>query len=217
MTKKNAIESFSNVFLGGFDDEIYNFINKISKTVELEKKSMLFLEGDEGTNLFFMDTGSIKLFKSNPEGREIIIRFIEPGDVFAEIILFLKNRYPVNAMAIKKSKVLAIDALKMFNFIKENPNMAMKIINMLANKSRYLVQMVENLTLADTRTRFLSYLSFQMEKTGADTVILPVPKGELALLLGASPETFSRLLKKLTEEGIISVEGKNITLLAPAK
>ncbi len=214
MTKKKAVESFLNVLFADVDEEIYRLIYDISHMVSLGKREMLFFEGDVGRYLFFMTSGSIKLFKSNEEGKEAIIRFIEPGDLFAELILFLKNRYPVNAMAIKPSRVLAIDASKLFNFIKMHPEVAMKLIGMLAAKSKYLVKMVENLALADVRERFMNYLKYMREKTGGDTVFLPVPKGELSMLLGVSPETFSRLLKKLTEEGVITVDGKKITILA---
>jgi CRP/FNR family transcriptional regulator len=213
MIKKNAVEAFSNIFFGTPDPEILGLISDISRMVSVKKREMLFFEGDEGRHLYYMSSGSIKLFKSSEDGKEAIIRFIEPGDHFAEIILFLKNRYPVNAMAIKPSKLLAVDAVKLFDFIKGHPEMAMKLIGKLASKSQYLVRMVESLTLADIRKRFLDYLRHLKEKSGADTVTLPVPKGELSMLLGASPETFSRLLRKLTEEGIIDVAGKKITIL----
>jgi CRP-like cAMP-binding protein len=215
MTKKKAIEAFSNVFFGDADEEIYKLISEISHMKSVDKREILFFEGDEGHHLFFMTSGSIKLFKSNEEGKEAIIRFIEPGDLFAEIILYLKNRYPVSAMAIKPSKLLAIDAAKLFKLIKARPEVAMKLIGKLASKSQYLVKMVENLTLEDIKGRFLNYLKHLSERAGSDTITLPVPKGELSMLLGISPETFSRLLKKLADDGIIYVAGKKIGILMP--
>ncbi len=213
MTKMKAVEYFLNVFLDGGDKELYGLISDISHLKAIGKREMLFLEGDEGHHLFFMISGSIKLFKSNEEGKEAIIRFIEPGDLFAEIILYLKNRYPVSAMSIKPSKLLAIDATKLFKLIKAHPDVAMKLIGKLASKSQYLVKMVENLTLEDISGRFLNYIKHLSNKTESDTVTLPVPKGELSVLLGVSPETFSRLLKKLAEDGVIEMEGKKIKIL----
>ncbi len=214
MSKKvDSVKMFVKIFFGEPDEETIKIISDISHLVDVSKREMLFFEGDEGRCLFFMTSGSIKLFKTNDEGKEAIIRFVEPGDIFAEILLFLKNRYPVNAMAIEPSKLLAIDAAKLFTVIKAHPEVAMKLIGKMAAKSAYLVKLVENLTLADVRERFMSYLEHLRESTGADTVTLPVPKGELSLLLGVSPETFSRLLKKLAEEGVIEVEGKRIRVL----
>ena len=99
MIKKIAVESFSRNFCGEADDEILSLISDISHMVSINKREMLFFEGDEGRYLYYLSSGSIKLFRSNEEGKEAIIRFIEPGDFFAELILFLNNRYPVSAMA----------------------------------------------------------------------------------------------------------------------
>jgi len=89
----------------------------------------------------------------------------------------------------------------------------MKLIGKLASKSQYLVRMVEDLTLEDIRGRFLNYIKHLSKKAGSETITLPVPKGELSVLLGVSPETFSRLLKKLADDGIIDMEGKKIKIL----
>lgn len=213
MIKKDAVESFSRKFCGEADDEILSLISDISHMVSINKREMLFFEGDEGRYLYYLSSGSIKLFRSNEEGKEAIIRFIEPGDYFAELILFLHNRYPVSAMAIEPSVLLAINAVKLFNCIKAHPEVAMKLIAQLTDKTQYLIKMVEDLTLADVRKRFLNYLEHLSEKTKGDTVELPVPKGELSLLLGISPETFSRLLRKLAQDGIVEVKGKKIHLL----
>jgi CRP/FNR family transcriptional regulator len=72
--------------------------------------------------------------------------------------------------------------------------------------------MVEQLTLADIRQRFINYLLALRDKSPTNRIELPAPKGEIALLLGTTPETFSRLLKKLTAEGSIKLEGRTITL-----
>lgn len=213
MTKKMAVESFTNHFCGDVDNEILSLISDISHMVKISKSEMLFLEGDEGKYLFYLSSGSIKLFRSNEDGREAIIRFIEPGDFFAELILFLNNRYPVSATAIEPSELLAINAQKLFNCIKAHPDVAMKLIGKLTAKTQYLIKMVEDMALADVKERFLNYLKHLIEKTQDKTITLPVPKGELSMLLGISPATFSRLLKKLAKDGIVKVDGKKIRIL----
>ncbi|MFQ5901986.1 MAG: Crp/Fnr family transcriptional regulator [Thermodesulfobacteriota bacterium] len=213
MKIKNAITAFMNGFIGGKDEDIFHLLEEITCLVKKDKREMLFFEGDDGESIYFLISGSIKLFKTNEEGKEAVIRFVEPGDIFAEILLYTKNRYPVNAMAIQPSELLAINARKLFDLIKERPELAMKLIEQLALRTKYLVKMIETLTLSDVRDRFLNYLQFLENRTGNKTITLPVPKGELALLLGTVPETFSRLLKRLSEEGVIEVRGRKISLL----
>lgn len=191
---------------------MYNTLLHISTVITKEKKEIFFLEGEEGSNIYFLCSGLVKLSKTNDEGKEAVIHFVKSGEIFAEILLYLKNTYPVTATALENCEALAIDSKKLFEEISKNPVFSMKLIAVLAGRIKYFVNMIENLTLADTRKRFLSYVKNIAEKQQTNRVRLPVNKGELALLLGSTPETFSRLLRKLTEEGIIEVNGKEIIL-----
>jgi CRP/FNR family transcriptional regulator len=89
----------------------------------------------------------------------------------------------------------------------------MKLIGALSKRIKYLINMLENLTLSDLSTRFLNYIKTLAEQKKSDEIVLPVKKGDLAILLGATPEAFSRMLKKLKDDGIIEMEGRKIKLL----
>lgn len=199
-------------FFGNSEDPRFAFIEQISRFVTIGKKQMLFNEGDQGSEFYFLASGRIKLFRSTSDGKEAIIRFIGPGEYFAEILLQLKGRYPVNAVAIEPSELLAVDAAKILQHIKQNPDLAMHFIGALSQRIKYLLGMIEQLTLADIRQRFLNYLQVLRDKSPTERIELPAAKGEIALLLGTTPETFSRLLKKLSTEGLIEVDGRTITL-----
>ncbi len=215
MDKKNAVNAFMGSFFGKTDEELFGLLKEISHIVTIGKKETLFLEDDEGECMYYLISGSVKLFKTSEEGKEAVIKFVAPGEVFAEILLYLKNRYPVTSMAIEPSKLLAINAQKLFRLIQKRPELAMMLIGRLAFRSQYLVRMVENLTIASVSERLLNYLRLMETKSNNNSIELPVPKGELALLLGITPETFSRLLKKLSSEGVIKVDGRKITIINP--
>ncbi|UOD33941.1 Crp/Fnr family transcriptional regulator [Deferribacteraceae bacterium V6Fe1] len=213
MDKKNALKMFVNCFLGNADDETFKLLDSISSLVKKNKKEIFFFEDQEGENIYFLAAGHIKLYKTNDEGKEAIIHFVKPGELFAEILLYLRNRYPVTAEAVVDSVALAINSKKLYQLIKEHPDISMKLIGMMAQRIKYFLNMVENLTLSDARNRLLRYLTVLADKNKDNKVILPASKGDIAILLGIAPETFSRLLKKLTEENIIKVNGKEIELL----
>jgi CRP/FNR family transcriptional regulator len=179
----------------------------------LDKGEILFMEGQSGRFIYFLLNGKIKLYKTNDEGKEAIVHFVDDNEMFAEIILQLECCYPVTSEALENCVLLEMDAAELFRQIEKHPEVGMKMIAMLARRIKYFVNMIENLTLKDVRGRFLHYLESLSLSKGKETVSLPVPKGELALLLGTTPETFSRLLKKLAEEKVIAVEGKKITIL----
>ena len=213
MDKVSAIKMFTNCFLGNVDEDTLNLLKNISTLVKKDKKETFFLEDQEGENIYFLASGLIKLYKTNDEGKEAIIHFVRPGELFAEILLYLRNRYPVTAEAVENCTALSINSKKLFQLIRENPDISMKLIGMMAQRIKYFLNMIENLTLSDARNRLLRYLRVLADKNKDNTITLPVNKGDIAILLGIAPETFSRLLKKLSEERIIRVEGKQIELL----
>nr|WP_320048350.1 Crp/Fnr family transcriptional regulator [uncultured Desulfuromonas sp.] len=216
MEKSSAVKLFLQTFFGNNDDPRFTFVEQISRFTTLQRKEILFHEGDAGSEFYFLASGRIKLFRSTADGKEAVIRFIEPGEYFAEILLQLKGRYPVSALAMEPCELLAVDAKKILGHLEQHPEVAMAFIGALSQRIKYLLGMIEQLTLADIRQRFLNYLSVLQDKSPTGAIELPAAKGEIALLLGTTPETFSRLLKKLTLEKIIRVSGRTITLLDPS-
>ncbi len=211
MEKKEAIRFLLKSLKINYDLDFFNYLNSISSLVRKKKREIIFLENEEGSNLYFLLSGSVKLYKTNDEGREAVIHFVEPGEFFAEIVLFLENRYPVSAITIKESQLLSIDAEKMFYIIRSDPELAMKLIGIFAHRLNYMADVIKNLSIMDTRDKFLNYLNRVKDEN--NIIHLNIPKQEIALLLGIAPETFSRVLKQLSEQGILEIQGKTIKLL----
>ncbi len=211
MNKKQAIDFFLSSLKIRNDKEFYNKIDSISSLVYKKKKEIIFLEAQKGKDLYFLLSGNIKLYKTNEEGKEAVIHFVEPGEFFAEIILFLENRYPVSALAIKNSYLLSIDSSKLFQLVEQSPDFAMKLIGVFAQRLNYMANIIKNLSTMDTKEKFLNYLD--TIKNSDNTATLNIPKQEIALLLGIKPETFSRVLRQLSDEGAIEIHGRNIKIL----
>ena len=83
----------------------------------------------------------------------------------------------------------------------------------MSHQLRYFVDRINDLSSSDTTSRLLKYLHKLKEKTGSSTITLPIPKRDLAMLLGAAPETISRIFAKLQNDGFISFNSKEITIL----
>src|SRR3989339_1115353 len=95
-------------FFNGLSPENKQALASLSRIKRVQKKQILFIEQEKGHALFLLISGNIRLFKSLPDGKEIVIRIIEPGEVFGEVILFEEDVYPVSAMAIKDSTLLLL-------------------------------------------------------------------------------------------------------------
>lgn len=211
MNKDTAVTMFMQAFFGTAEaSHQRTLVEESSRFVKAGKKQLLFNEGDEGSEFYFLARGKVKLFRATEDGKEAVIRLLDSGEYFAEILLQLKRRYPVSAIALEESELLAIDAHKILSHIESSPAAAMQFIGTLSQRIKYLLGMVEQLTLSDIRQRFVNYLMALSEKQGSRRVRLPAAKGEVALLLGTTAETFSRLLGKLAAEGAIRIEGRDI-------
>lgn len=212
MDKSQAVKAFASEFFGSTDPELTELLERVCKHRSVGKKQILFMEGQEGTSVYFLVKGSIKLYRTNDEGREAVVHFVKSGEIFAEILLQLGLKYPVTSMTLEECELVEIDASRLAAIIESDPRVSMRLILTLSKRIKYFVNLIESLTVNDVRARLVNWLSAQKKKE-SKVIKLPVPKGELALLLGTTAETFSRVLKKLTEEGYIEVNGREIKVL----
>ena len=99
------------------------------------RRETLFLEGQQGGLFFHLINGRIQLYRLNAEGREIAIKVVGPGEIFAEVILFEADRYPVCAATLTDCELLAIPTFQ-FGCLLESPEFRNDFIVMLMKASR---------------------------------------------------------------------------------
>lgn len=174
----------------------------------LKKKEFLFREGDEGASLFILLRGSVQLAKVTPEGKEAVIKIVRPGEMFAEVVLFRESPYPVNAQALQDSALIAISRRRFADLLK-NDAFRDDFISNLLERLRSLVDQIEYLTNHDVEERLNLFLQNQFGDSG--TIETALSKKEVAGAIGTTPETLSRLLKRLKQEGKMSWDGTRIT------
>ena len=152
-----------------------------------------------------------ELFKTSPEGQEVVIKVIKPGELFAEAILFEKDRYPVSAITLETSLVYMLPKAQ-FHCLLENSDFRSDFLANLMGKLRYLADQVQALTSSDVETRLFHFLK---EQYGDRKMIkINLSKKDVAAAIGTTPETLSRLLLKLKKEKKLIWEGKMIKILS---
>jgi CRP-like cAMP-binding protein len=179
----------------------------IPKTVE--KRAFVFLEGQEGHSMYILAEGAVQLFKSTPEGREVVIKTMKPGEIFGEVILFEQAAYPVSAVALRRSVLLRVPKVQIDCLLAAD-SFRRDFIGMLMRKQRYLTERILFLTSHDVEERFFLFLEEQYGRREEYTITLS--KRDFAAAIGTIPETFSRLLLRLREQGILRWEGRTLTL-----
>lgn len=214
MDKKEAILFFLREY---FDhqksDERVSELSEFCQFRTIKRNEILFFEQEKGTAAYFLVSGRIKLIRTNTEGKEVIATFITPGQLIAWFALMTEGRYPVTAVSLQQSEYLAFDVQHLRRLVEMHPSFAWHLFEYVAKRQRFLLNSIKELALSEPKTRFLNYLEHLHRQCGSTTITLPDDKKQIALLLGVSPETLSRIFRKLIDEGYIEVQGKSIRLL----
>ena len=190
----------------------------ISSVRHYAKRETVFREGDRADGFFVAVSGSVKVFKISEDGKEQVLHILEPGQSFAEATIFEGGGFPANAEALGKSDLLFLPKRPFIELLGKHPGMALRLLASLSKWLKRMTDLVENLALRDVEARLVFFVAEEMKGHGLalrDGAIyeIPVSKNVLASRLGTVPETFSRTLKKLQEEGKIQVKGNQIRIL----
>ncbi len=191
----------------GMNDE---FIRKFSSGGHLRglnKGELLFAEGTRGASFFMLISGGIRLFKTSADGNEIPVRLVNPGEIFAEVILFEIETYPVSAVAVLNTEVFIIERSFFLELLDEKTFRNEFIANIM-RKQRYLTERIMYLTTYDVEMRFFRFL---VDRYGRqESYRVDMSKKEIAAAIGTIPETLSRLILRLKNSGIIHWEGAQL-------
>ncbi|MGV8899914.1 MAG: Crp/Fnr family transcriptional regulator [Burkholderiaceae bacterium] len=185
--------------------------------MHVQRGETLFQRGDICTGFHAVIYGQVKLAFTSSQGSEKIVEIIGPGHSFGEAIMFMDKPYIVAAQALNDTLLLHISKSAVLAELESDPLFARKMLAGLSRRLHGLICDVEAYSLCSGTQRVIGYLL----QHGTDTetqidglkIILPFSKAVLASRLNLTPEHFSRILHDLTENQLINVSGKNITIL----
>ena len=209
-------------FFQGLRQDQLEKINAIAGLRQYLKGECIFFEGDVADGFYIVVTGRVKISKVSLEGREQILHIFGPGEPFGEAAVFCEQPFPANAEALIATQLLFLPRIEFVNLIRRHPSMALNMLAVLSQRLKAFTLQIENLSLKEVPGRLSSYLLLALKEQWSDqddqTVItLPISKGQLASLLGTTPETLSRILTKMSAEKLIKVQGSKIELLDQPK
>jgi len=188
-------------------------IAELSGFKRYKKGGFVFYEGDKADNFYLLTEGSIRIYKLSPKGKEQTLTYISEGEPFGEAAVFMNKSFPANAQAETDCGIIAIKRDDFLNILKNNPDISLKLLGLLSERLKTFANLVESLSLKEVPERLCRYLSDLQKKQKTLKLKLPVNKTRLALTLGTTSETLSRALGKLSDQKIIKVDNKHITIL----
>jgi len=170
----------------------------------------IFWDGDAPEWFYIVAEGNVKVCKHSSLGKEFIIAFFDPGEMFGEVAVFENKPYPASAQAVTETKVVGVKRDDFLSFLANRPQVALRIINVLGGRLRDAQGRLRDLAGERVEQRLASVLLMLSAKLGPT---LPFTRQEIADMVGTTTETAIRVMSQLKDRGIIrSVRGKVIIL-----
>jgi len=154
---------------------------------------------------------------SNSEGVVKVLEIISPGGAFGHAVMFLREPYPVDATALVDTHLVFVPAAAVDRILDGDPAMARLMLASMARRLQSKVQDIAMLSLQSATQRIIAYVLGAMRddtrQAGPSTTVeLPALKQVLASRLGMTPETFSRAIRALSAEGLLTMDGSVVQI-----
>lgn len=183
-----------------------------SQIQQLAEGELLFSQSDKVTAFYMVLHGKIKLYRMSPDGQEKIIEIVRPGEVFAEALMFTNQAdYPVSSAALSEAIVISINAKNFQEMLWDSTGTCLLLLGDMSLRLRKLIKEIDTLTLHSGTCRVASYLIQEMSEDKKEFE-LDMAKNIIAARLSIKPETFSRIVKSLTNQGILSINGNSVVI-----
>lgn len=197
-----------------FSDEELGILLQDAQLIQLQRDELLFQQGSPANHFYFLIDGIVKLYRISPDGNEKVLEVIKSHETFAEAIMFMdKSQYLVNAQAIVSAQLFSFSNSTYLKLLEKNSQLAIALLGKLSIRLHQRINEIEMLSLKNTTHRVVRYLVQYLAES--PEIELSIPKRLIAARLSIQPETFSRIIRKLSDDEIITVEGRHISILDP--
>ena len=209
---------------GGFFDGLereFEAFRRLATVRRIKKNAIVFFENDRCDRSFYLDQGSVKIFRVSLHGKEPTFFIRSAGEMFGLAEVVGGERRKCSAQALSECLLLDIRRDDLLDLLVEQPLMARRIIEVLGRRIRYLSDQLENVMTCDVPTRLLKLLlclshdEIAQARGGPADVPVRLTQGQIAAMTGSCQQTVSEALATLERQGLIAFSRKRVTLLAP--
>lgn len=201
-----------NSYFKGLEEVILNEIAMGMSLIQFDEDELIFWDGEPCSGLHFIRSGSVKLFKLSPWGRELIIQIFGPGVTFNEVSVFDGGMNPVNVAALEKSEIWIIDPRVIRDAVQKYPTLAASVINNLSANLRMLVIKVEELSFYQVTHRLARLIESLPDEILMGDASSRLTQDQMAARVGTVREVIGRSLKELEKSGAIKVSRGRIEI-----
>ena len=219
MDDKAAIFKQTELFRD-LEDDVLHVLATGALEKRLARDEILFLEGEEATGLYVIAKGAVRAFRSGQDGREQIIHVERAVTTIAEVPVFDNGTYPSTVAAEESSLAFFLGKTEVRRLCLTHPQIALAATKLLARRLRRCAELVEIVSLREVGQRLAHYFYEEASSRGkqiGDGIRFQqkLTHNQLAARVGTVREVVTRAIYRLQVQGLIAVEGKEITIPNP--
>jgi CRP-like cAMP-binding protein len=174
----------------------------------------IFYQGEPGLSVLCIRTGRVRQYKLGAGGEELVLRVVGPGGVLGDRAVLADEAHASSAEAIEKTEVCIITKELFYDLLRESSELALDFLHRLALEIRHSEDLMMDLTQKPVRQRLIDHLLLFHAEAGLKPKRMPavhaIKRKDMARMIGTTPETLSRALRDLTNEGYVSVTRSEI-------
>lgn len=193
---------------------------RMARRRRVRRHGFFFHQGQEAHSLYALLRGRVKMLQTTPEGQEVILHIVTPGEVFGAIAVLTETTYPASAQALEESEALVWDGGTMAWLMERYPRIAWNLLPLLLARLREAQDRLRELAterverrIARTLLRLARQVGRKVE--GGVLLDLPLSRQDLAEMTGTTLYTVSRVLSRWEQEGLVEAGRERVLIRSP--
>jgi CRP-like cAMP-binding protein len=203
-------------YFADLSPEAFEQLCRYAKHTVLKRGTTIFSKGDPGNSLMVVISGTVKISISSPDGRNAILNLIGPGEVFGEMSVLSNQPRSADGTANSNCELFVIDRREFLPFVRSQPSLAMKFIELLCERVRQTSDQVEQVILQDLPGRLASALLRLSDKSEPQGHTITITQQELSEMVGMTRESINKQLRAWAGHNWVRLEHGAIVVLDAA-
>lgn len=196
----------------GLAPEDLDRLSGYSRIVHSEKGTTIFSKGDPGSGLMAVVSGSVKISVPSPDGKEVALNIIQPGEVFGEIALLDGRPRTANACAMQDSELLILERREFIPFLRQSPEIGLTLLAVLCDRLRRTSEQVEDVLFLDVSGRLAKTILRLSTHENEGRRHVRATQKEIGQMIGLSRESTNKQLQTWVRCKWIAIEKGGLTI-----
>jgi CRP/FNR family transcriptional regulator, cyclic AMP receptor protein len=202
--------------LGVLDPDIIDRLASCGHSRAVAAGTTIFAKGDPAISLFAVCSGTVRLSNRSLEGKDAVFNLISAGDIFGEIALLDGCPRTADALAMEDCELMVIDRRDFIPLLKDRPDIALRLIEVLCARIRYISEQIEDMLFLDLPARLAKTLLWlAKDAKSARLVKVTITQREIGQIIGISRESTNKQLRLWEQQHWIRLERGSVVVLSP--